>query len=238
MLMLQQAHCYNMTVNHPRRWIAVVVFAIAMALLEAAVVTYLRTFLDRVDPYQPSPLPLPAWLMRIEIAREAATVIMLAAVAWLAGRNWQTRFGYFLIAFGVWDIFYYVFLAPFSGWPRSLLDWDVLFLIPLPWWGPVLAPLSIAALMVICGTMITQFGKGETALWPELTWWYISLAGALLALYVFMADALHAPEWSEQALATMLPVAFNWPLFLLALALMCAPVASMFRKHLAGHEKH
>ena len=219
-----------MIMNDPRRWTAVVVFAMAMALLEAAVVTYLRTFLDRIDPYQPSPLSLPGWLTRIEIAREMATVIMLATVAWLAGRNWKARFGYFLVAFGVWDIFYYVFLVPMSGWPHTLLDWDVLFLIPLPWWGPVLAPVSIAALMVIGGTMIAQFGKGETALWPEPVWWATSFAGALLALYVFMADALHAAEWSEEALTKILPVAFNWPLFLLALALMSAPIASMFCK--------
>jgi hypothetical protein len=213
--------------NDPRRWTAVVVFAIAMALLEAAVVTYLRTFLDRVDPYQLIPLPLPGWLMPIEIAREAATVIMLGSMAWLAGRNWRARFGYFLIAFGVWDIFYYVFLAPMSGWPRSLFDWDVLFLIPLPWWGPVLAPTWIAALMVIGGTMITQFGKGEAELWPGPVWWVISLTGALLGLYVFMADALHSPEWSEEALTKILPVVFNWPLFFLALGLMSAPIVNM-----------
>jgi hypothetical protein len=213
--------------NDPRRWTTVVVFAIAMALLEAAVVTYLRTFLDRVDPYQPSPLPLPGGLIRIEIAREMATVIMLGSTAWLAGRNWRARFGYFLIAFGVWDIFYYVFLAPMSGWPRSLLDWDVLFLIPLPWWGPVLAPTLIAALMVIGGTMITQFGKGVAALWPGPVWWVISFGGALLALYVFMADSLHAPEWSEEALTKILPVVFNWPLFFLALGLMSAPAVNM-----------
>lgn len=226
-----------MNENDPRRWTAVVVFAIAMALLEAAVVTYLRTFFDRVDPYQPSPLPLPGWLMRIEIAREVATVIMLGSVAWLAGRNWRARFGYFLIAFGVWDIFYYVLLAPMSGWPRSLLDWDVLFLIPLPWWGPVLAPTLIAALMVIGGTMITQFGKGEAALWAESVWWVISLAGALLALYVFMADALHSPEWSEEALTKILPVVFNWPLFFLALGLMSAPIVNMCWKLGLGVKK-
>ena len=216
--------------NDPRRWTAVVVFAIAMALLEAAVVTYLRTFLDRIEPYQPSPLPVPGWLMPIEIAREMATLTMLGAVAWLAGRNWQARFGYFLIAFVTWDIFYYVFLAPMSGWPRSLFDWDILFLIPLPWWGPVLAPASIAALMVIGGTMIAQFDKGKTALWPGPVSWYMSLAGALLALYVFMADALHAPEWSEETLMNILPVAFNWPLFVLALGLMSTPIVNMFWK--------
>ena len=75
--------------NDPRRWTAVVVFAIAMALLEAAVVTYLRTFLDRIEPYQASPLPVPEWLMPIEIAREMATVIMLGAVAWLAACRTQ-----------------------------------------------------------------------------------------------------------------------------------------------------
>ncbi len=214
--------------NDLRRWIAVVIFAIAMALLEAAVVTYLRTFLDRVDPYQPSPLPAPAWLMRIEIAREAATLVMLGTVSWLAGRSLRARFGYFLMAFGVWDIFYYLFLAPMSGWPRSLLDWDVLFLIPLPWWGPVLAPVCIAALMAIGGTMITQFGERESTLWPGRMWWALSLAGALLALYVFMADALHAPEWSEEALAAILPVSFNWMLFIVALVLMAAPIANMF----------
>ena len=168
--------------------------------------------------------------MRIELAREAATVIMLGTTAWLAARNFKGRFAYFLIAFGVWDIFYYVFLAPMSGWPRSPLDWDVLFLIPLPWWGPVLAPVLIAALMVVCGTIITQLGKAEAALWPRPVWWGVSLAGAVLALYVFMADALHAPEWSEETLMNILPVAFNWPLFCVALILMSAPIVDMCRK--------
>ena len=213
--------------NDPRRWTAVGIFSIAMALLEAAVVTYLRVFLDRVDPYQPNPLPVPAWLMHVEIARETATLIMLLSVAWLAGPIWRARFGYFLIAFGIWDIFYYAFLAPLSGWPRSLLDWDVLFLIPLPWWGPVLAPVLIAILMIVGGTLITQLGKGDKPLWPQPLSWNMSLAGALLALYVFMRDAIHAPDWTRETLAVILPVAFNWSLFLLALALMSAPIANM-----------
>ena len=210
-----------------RRWSAVVAYAIAMALLEAAVVTYLRTLIGRIDPYQPSPLPVPEPLMKIELAREAATLAMLGAVAWLAGRERRSRFGYFLLAFGVWDIFYYVFLVPMSGWPRSPLDWDVLFLIPLPWWGPVLAPVSIALLMIAGGTLLSQTTRAGRAPWPRGWALAAGAAGVLLALYVFMADALHAPRWSAQALGSILPQAFDWRLFALALALMCAPLLDL-----------
>jgi len=211
--------------SDPRRWSAVVVYAIAMALVEAAVVAYLRTLIGRIDPYHPVPLPVPAWLMRIELAREAATLVMLAAVAWLAGRERRARLGYFLLAFGVWDIFYYAFLAPMTGWPRSPLDWDVLFLIPLPWWGPVLAPVSIATLMIAGGTLASQFTRGGRAPWPRRWSLAAGIAGVVFALYAFMADALRAPHWSAQALGSLLPTRFDWPLFGLALALMCAPLA-------------
>lgn len=217
-----------------RRWIAVVLYAIAMALVEAAVVTYLRVFLGRVDPHQYQPLDVPDWLIPTEMAREAATMVMLVLVGWLAGRTPRSRFGYFLITFGVWDMFYYVFLAPMSGWPRSILDWDVLFLIPLPWWGPVLAPVSIAALMIAGGTLMSQFEKDGTPLWPERWAWMLSLAGAVVALYVFMADSLDAMGGGEEALRTVLPTWFNWPLFTVALALMAAPIVDMGRRRWSG----
>lgn len=202
-------------------------YAIAMALLEAAAVAYLRTLIGRIDPYQPSPLPVPQHLMRIELAREAATLAMLGAVAWLAGRERRTRLGYFLLAFGVWDVFYYAFLVPMTGWPRSPLDWDVLFLIPLPWWGPVLAPVSIAALMIAGGTLVSQFERAGLAPWPGRRALAAGAAGVLLALYAFMADALRAPSWNARALAGVLPTRFDWPLFAAALALMCAPLADL-----------
>jgi hypothetical protein len=213
--------------SEPRRWSAVVIYAIAMALLEAAVVTYLRTLIGRIDPYQASPLPVPQHLMKIELAREAATLAMLGAVAWLAGRERRSRLGYFLVAFGVWDLFYYVFLVPMTGWPRSPLDWDVLFLIPLPWWGPVLAPMLIAALMAAGGTLVSQFPRAGRALWPRRWPLAAGMAGVALALYAFTADALRAPSWSARALAAVLPTRFDWPLFAAALALMCAPLADL-----------
>ena len=79
---------------------------------------------------------------------------MLGSVGWLAGQTRRSRAALAIVAFGTWDIFYYVFLVPLTGWPRSLLDWDILFLLPLPWWGPVLAPMLIASLMVAGGTLV------------------------------------------------------------------------------------
>ena len=135
-----------------RCWLVVILFAVAMAWVEAASVYYIRVVVDRIVPYQQNPLPVGGVLGAVELVREASTLIMLLTVGILAGRAWHERLGYSALAFGVWDILYYVFLRVMSGWPTSLLDWDVLFLLPLPWWGPVLAPVSIALLMVVWGT--------------------------------------------------------------------------------------
>jgi len=209
------------------RWLVVVLFAVAMAWLEAATVYYLRVMVGRVDPYQPNPLPMDGILEPVELAREAATLVMLAAVGALAGRNLRTRLGYAAIAFGVWDVFYYVFLKFISGWPASLLDWDILFLLPLPWWGPVLAPVCIALLMIAWGTQVTQRASGRDAMALTSTAWRLNWLGTALALYVFMADALRAVPHGLDATRLVLPAAFNWPVFLVALALMAAPVADV-----------
>jgi hypothetical protein len=111
-----------------KRWLIVFVFALAMAWMESATVVYLRTLVSRIEPYQATPLPVSVGLGQTEIVREAATLIMLLTVGLLAGRTWRSRLAYAMIAFGVWDMFYYVFLAVITGWPRSIMDWDVLFL--------------------------------------------------------------------------------------------------------------
>jgi hypothetical protein len=207
-------------------WIVVAMFAVAMAWVEAAVVYDLRVLVDRLEPHQPDPLPIAGAIGAIELVREAATLVMLAAVGWLAGRTPRTRLAYAAIAFGIWDVFYYLSLKVMYGWPRSLLDWDVLFLLPLPWWGPVVAPVSIALLMVVWGTLAigsTTDLDSESRLWP------VAGVGAALALYVFMADALKAVPSGLEAVRTVLPTTFNWPMFLVALALMAAPVVPLIR---------
>src|SRR5436190_22730947 len=129
------------------RWLLVLVFATAMAWMESATVYYLRLMFDRLEPYQPDAMPMRGVVGPVELVRELATLVMLFTVGLLAGRTRRSRIGYMAIAFGAWDILYYVFLKVIYGWPKSLFDWDVLFLLPLPWWGPVLAPMLIAALM-------------------------------------------------------------------------------------------
>ena len=206
------------------RTLTVVVFAIAMAWVESAVVFDLRTMVDRIEPYQADPLPLVGKLGPVELIRELATMIMLLTVGMLAGKKWPQRLGYSAIAFGVWDIFYYVFLKVMCGWPHSLFDWDILFLLPLPWWGPVLAPVLIAVLMIAWGTRVTQFQVAPNSRVTSLAAWALNILGMFLALYVFMTDTLRVADQGVPAVRQVLPTEFNWPLFLVALALMAAPI--------------
>jgi hypothetical protein len=213
-----------------KTWGVVVLFAVAMAWVESAVVFYLRTMINRIEPYQPTPLPVAGGIGLAEMVRELATLVMLLTVGCLAGRTARTRLAYTLIAFGAWDIFYYVFLKLLTPWPRSLLDWDVLFLVPLPWWGPVIAPISIALLMICWGTLVTQFERGNRSIWSDWKAWSVNLIGVAMALYVFMEDAIHVAGQGTQALRELLPTQFNWPLFIIALVLMSSPLLAIIRR--------
>jgi hypothetical protein len=111
---------------------------------------------------------------------------MLAAGAILAGTTGWQRFGFFLICFGVWDIFYYVWLKVLLDWPLSVMDWDVLFLIPVPWIGPVIAPVLISLLMVICGWLIVR--RLGNRFRPGLMSWISASCATLIILYSFVGD--------------------------------------------------
>ena len=219
-----------MTVSQQQRlrWLVVVLFAAGMAWVESASVYYLRVLVGRVEPYQAIPLPISGVLGRVELVREVATLVMLATLGVLAGGTMRARLGYTAVAFGVWDILYYVFLRIICGWPRSVFDWDILFLLPLPWWGPVLAPCCIATLMILWGTYASQSVSGNTT--GDLTWMAVgsSAAGIALALYVFMADSLRA-LYARENVELVLPAEFNWWVFSIALMLMAVPLAESRR---------
>jgi hypothetical protein len=209
------------------RWLVVFAYAVAMAWVEAAAVFYLRTLVHRIEPLQPDPFPIVGGMGSVELVREAATLVMLLAIGILAGRSWRSRLGYVAIAFGTWDICYYVFLKMMCGWPHSLMDWDILFLIPLPWWGPVLAPVLISLVMILWGTLVCRFEHTPTPLLPELAACGLGVAGIVLGLCVFMEDAMAAARQGEDAVRTVLPRSFNWPLFCGALLLMAAPALQL-----------
>ena len=155
-----------------RIWIWVAIFACAFAWVESAVVVYLRKiYFDGVFKF---PLVI-VWekgkhiidpLIQIEFGREIATIIMLVAVGYVTGKSKLQRFCFFMIAFGIWDIFYYLWLYVMVGWPGSLLTWDLLFYVPLPWVGPVITPVLIAVAMVGAGSLIIYYdGKGYVMQW-------------------------------------------------------------------------
>lgn len=203
-----------------RRWIWVVVFAVAFAWVEGAIVAYLREIF-----YEGSfsfPL-LVEWekgeyvgnyLTRIELFREAATIIMLAAVGLAAGRNTIQKFSFFMISFGIWDIFYYIWLYVMIGWPESLMTWDILFLLPLPWVGPVITPVLIALAMTVAGTFIILYDeKGFTI---RFRWfdWLIVLGCGLLMIVAFCWDWKNIVQLPDGNPYTGIPEPFLWELYL------------------------
>src|SRR6478609_656709 len=151
-----------------KRIAVLITFSIAMAALESAVVVYLRA-LYYPDGFTVAMKMIDQQILLVEIAREAATVIMLLGVGWLAGKNFKDRFAYFLMSFAVWDIFYYLWLKVFINWPSSVLEWDILFLIPITWLGPVLAPVICSVTMILLALVILQSNKQLTmGLWGLL----------------------------------------------------------------------
>lgn len=143
-------------------------FAVGMAYVEAAVVVYLR-LLYYPDGFVVEGLAsleaVPGHTLAVEIGREAATIVMLAAVALLsARRSWWERLAHFMWAFAIWDIFYYVWLYVLIDWPQSLMTVDVLFLIPAPWIAPVLLPVAISCLMLAASLAILgRIGRSPAA---------------------------------------------------------------------------
>ncbi|MBW2092599.1 MAG: hypothetical protein JRI34_10830, partial [Deltaproteobacteria bacterium] len=168
-------------------WVWVVLFSIAFAWIEGAVVVYLR------EIYFDGSFAFPivtVWidgkrvfdeLGRVEFGRELATIIVLVAVSCASGRNAVQKFSFFLIAFGIWDIFYYLWLRIMIGWPESLMTWDLLFFIPLPWVGPVITPILIALAMATAGSLIIAYDrKGYVIYWRWFDWAIELTCGVLM----------------------------------------------------------
>jgi hypothetical protein len=135
----------------------VAVYALAMGYLEAVVVYYIRYALGDVHATASVTSSIAGrFPWGIEMTREVATLVMLATVALLAGRDWRERAAALLWAFGIWDATYYLGLEILAQWPASIVTQDVYFLLPLPWGGPVWVPLLADVMMaVLAGWLAT-----------------------------------------------------------------------------------
>jgi hypothetical protein len=194
-------------------------FGISFGYVEAAVVVYLRTIYEpvrlRVNPNPTTddlfPLitreqlrvaaPGRVRLVGAEIVREAATLLMLSGVALATAGSRKLWLPAFALAFGTWDLFYYVFLKMLVGWPASLLTWDVLFLIPVPWAAPVLAPVIVSVTIIVTGLVALC----RSVRMNGLHWIALSLGGFLIVLS-FVWDF-------PNIIAGGLPHRFAWAVF-------------------------
>ncbi len=193
---------------------AITIYAIAMGYLESAVVVYLRQSVfgnsAQVFPVQ----FLQPQLARVEFAREAATIIMLSAIGILAGKNRLQRLMFFIFAFSIWDIFYYVFLKLITGWPASFTDFDVLFLIPVMWIGPVLCPILISTLLTFSSLFLVF--STENSVGPRIGAGNILLflLGSLIVFYSFTENIFRIlVENGPKGLESYTPESFKWLIF-------------------------
>lgn len=202
----------------------VTAFAISMAFIESAVVVYLR------EIYYPEGFDFPIKPMSskiglVEVMREIYTIILLLAAAFLAGRTRITRFAYFIFCFAIWDIFYYVFLKFILGWPDSFLTWDILFLIPTTWTGPVISPIIVSLTMILLSLLIFLFQLRNSSVHFSSVEIILMISGAIIIFISFIWDYSHFifkyytfsevfhnltnPELSQVVL-DYIPEKFNW----------------------------
>lgn len=187
-----------------KKLIWITIFAVAFGLVEAAVAIYLRIHFYPEGFHFPLKV-IPTRILYIEVIREVATVVILVMIGSIAGRTRLAKFGAFMVSFGMWDIFYYFWLYVLIDWPKSILDWDVLFLIPIPWIGPVLAPLLVSLGLTGCGMWIfLQEERGVQLRTTPLDWIVEFSATALMISMFFMNRGMETPV-------------FSWWLFLVGL---------------------
>lgn len=236
----------------------VTIFAIAMAFLETTVVVYLRKLFYPNGFNFPLKGFIDPSILSIEWVREFATIIMLLAIGILAGKRFYKSAAYFIYAFAVWDVFYYIFLKVILNWPNSLFTWDLLFLIPWPWIGPVLAPLLCTILMMITAYMIIHLEDKGITIKLKMNEIALIINGIIIVLYTWLYDygkiiisggyakdffTLSTNSKFIEIINSYLPSYFNWPLFLLGLAISTLGIMKAYlriknKKKIIKRQKH
>ncbi len=161
-------------------FLPLLVFGVSFGYIESALVVYLRRL------YYPAGFDFPLMAVEpsiaaVEIIREITTLLLLWATATLTAKTRLTKIAVFGFLFGVWDLAYYLFLKLILNWPATWHTWDVLFLLPLPWAGPVWAPMVVAVGLIYGGAVILI--RDQRSIPLVLTagfWWQEILAGVII----------------------------------------------------------
>lgn len=175
-----------------------IAFGIAFGYIEAAVVVYLREIFHPEGFTFPMKVfgagPRAERILLTEIGREAATIVLIFTGAWLFGRNRRQQVAYFLIIFAIWDIFYYVWLKVLLDWPASIMDWDILFLIPVVWASPVLYPVLISITLLVFA-MVLLFRRSSAGAF-RVAWldWLAFCISGVIVVESFCIAGLHSTQ--------------------------------------------
>ncbi len=231
-------------------WITI--FSIAMAFIETSVVVYIRKL------YYPEGFRFPLKMIESNIGiteyfRELATIVMLISVGIVVGKNNLQRFAYFIYVFAIWDIFYYVFLKTILNWPESLFTLDVLFLIPVTWVGPVIAPIICSIAMILLGLSIIYLQNKNKSVKMKFDEFLMVAVGSIVVMVSFLMDYLRflnnnysfyeilTYSWVSdinKIVEQYIPQKFNWLIFLIGiLTIFIAIIKFILRNRPFYHDK-
>ena len=219
-------------------------FGVGMGFLEAIVVFYLRYI------YYPNGFTFPLVIMSekiflAELIREICTIIMLFSISFIAGKNRLQILAYFFYSFAIWDIFYYIALKLFLNWPPSLLTWDVLFLIPITWLGPIIAPIICSFTMIIFSLVILFMQDRIIDFKVTKIEWILLCLGCLIIFITFIWDylnilisnnllreyfSLKQTDILENIVLTYIPSHYNWTLFIIGIICIYFSIFLILRK--------
>ncbi len=224
--------------------LSVSIYSIAMGFLEAIVVVYLR------DIYYPGGFKFPLMIipdstLRVEILREFCTLIMIISIAIIAGKNKMEVFSYFLFSFALWDLVYYAGLKLILNWPSSFFTWDILFLIPFPWIGPVLAPIISSLFMIFLSILFLSLQKRYASVNIKPIEWTLIFSGAVLIFISFIWDYAeiiishnligNILSLKQSSFITIsqkyIPRYFHWDLFTLGIFSICFSIFLIIKRY-------
>ena len=219
------------------------VFSVAMGFMETAVVVYLRK-IYYPDGFQFPLVAIDNNIIVTEIIREAATLIMLIGAGIFTGRNRSEKFGFFLFSFAIWDIFYYIFLKVLLDWPASLLTWDVLFLIPVTWVGPVIGPVINSITMILFALILTRFMDRKDSVTIKSREWFLLIMGSIVIILSYTLDysryMINAFGFSSlfqngkaeviAYAAQYVPETFNWWIFILGEIIILSGIVFLYHR--------